>query len=91
MDCWIVIGAETTKFLRPILSLWSGNCCFPRPRGPPHNLWAWRTSGNAALQGKPQLTCRTGAPKTRHHSGRLAPKHGIQGEKKWAMYSFATP
>jgi hypothetical protein len=47
--------------------------------------------GNAALQGKPQLTCRTGAPKTRHHSGRLAPKHGIQGEKKWAMYSFATP
>ena len=29
MDCWIVIGAETTKFRRPVLSVCSGQRGFP--------------------------------------------------------------
>jgi hypothetical protein len=38
-----------------------------------------------------QLTCRRRAPKTRHQFGCPAWEHGIQGEFRWAMYSFAMP
>jgi hypothetical protein len=48
-------------------------------------------SAKAALAPKRQLTCRAGAPKTRHHFQPLRHKAALRERFRWAMYLFAMP
>jgi hypothetical protein len=43
------------------------------------------------MKRKRQLTCREGAPKTRHQFRPFSAERGIQGEVQCAMYLFAMP
>jgi hypothetical protein len=95
-DCWIVIACANYKILVPRPIALPSPRLFSTSSRPLHNAKAKPRgiTGLTRMRGRmrrDQLTCRRGAPKTRHQFGCPAWERGLQGEFQWAMSSFAMP